>query len=448
MQISYSWLGDFFRAFSCKEALLLDEKALSGRLTSLGLEVEHVGNCWEVLEGFSEKIIWGFLRSLSGEEGEEGGVRWWEVSVWIGGEEKCLDIACSASNIAKGYHVAVALPGAKVRRGGEWVEVASKKIGGRISQAVLCSAYELGLSKDYSGVFVGDIADAEGISLADYAKGLRSARYFDIGLTPNRGDASSHYGIARDVCASFRQCPQGFPFSLSDIPIRHFPSFSSTSPIRVQILCKEACGAYGALAVNEVKVGPSPASMQHRLAEIGLGTVNNIVDVGNIILHGIGQPVHAFDADCIQGTISVCTLKERPSLPRVFKALNEGEYKVEEQDILICDEEKILALGGIIGGFDSKIRATTSRIVLEVAYFDPVYIRRTAKRLDLHTDSSFRYERGCDSEMIVPAMRASARYFSDIAQGKGYAGVLCEPKKASPHAVVLRLDRLAQAKWV
>ncbi|MCH7658394.1 MAG: phenylalanine--tRNA ligase subunit beta [Bacteroidetes bacterium] len=263
------------------------------------------------------------------------------------------------------------------------------------------------------GVVIGEVKTSEkaGIPAKEYFK-IETDTIFEIGLTPNRTDGGSHYGVARDLAAFLKQKGDAGATKPS---IDNFRADNNDLPIEVEIENREACPRYSGLTIRGIKVEPSPAWLQNRLKSIGLVPVYNIVDITNYVLHETGQPLHAFDADKIKGNkVIVKTLPQGTK----FITLDEEERELHCDDLIICDREKGMCIAGVFGGIDSGVKTGTQNIFLESAYFDPVYIRKTAKRHALNTDASFRFERGVDPDMIIYALKRAALLIKEIAGGK------------------------------
>ncbi|MEQ9373979.1 MAG: phenylalanine--tRNA ligase subunit beta [Imperialibacter sp.] len=395
MKISYNWL---------KEYIDLTEKPeeVSKVLTGLGLEVEGL-EFHEEIPGSMEGLVLGEVVAC---EPHPNADKLKLTKVDVGGPE-LLGIVCGAPNVAKGQRVVVATNGTTIHpKTGEPFQIKRAKIRGEESNGMICAEDEIGLSNDHGGVIVLDTQLPNGTPAADYFKPTTDY-VFEIGLTPNRADATSHYGTARDLAAFYGR-PLKFP------PIDAFKADDKSLKIDVSVENTEACPRYAGVTLTGPKVGPSPSWLKARLEAIGLTPINNIVDVTNYICHGVGQPLHAFDAAKIKGgKVVVKTLPEGTK----FTTLDEKERKLSANDLMICDAEEGMCIAGVFGGTHSGVSDTTTSIFLESAYFSPDYVRRTAILHGLKTDASFRFERGIDPNGAVNALKHAALLIKEVAGG-------------------------------
>jgi phenylalanyl-tRNA synthetase beta chain len=328
----------------------------------------------------------------------------------IGGDTN-LSIVCGAPNVAKGQKVLVATIGTTLNMfNGTSLKISKGKIRGEISEGMICAEDELGLGNNHDGILVLDkdckIGDT-GASIFDIEEDV----IFDIGLTPNRADAMSHMGVARDLRAACL---------LNDIPNEwNLPETSSfqvdntQSTISIKVEDEHRCPQYHGITITNVKISPSPQWIQNRLKAIGITPKNNVVDITNYLLHEIGQPLHAFDADKINGGIIVRTCSSKTP----FVTLDGNKRELNQEDLMICDNKKAHCIAGVFGGIDSGVEDQTTNVFIESAYFDPISIRKTAKRHGLNTDASFRFERGIDPEIGVYALKRAAILIRDLAGG-------------------------------
>ncbi len=400
MKISYNWMRQFIKAeLPLKEQLDL--------LTDLGLEVE--GNTpFESIPGSLKGVVVGEVIDCIQHPNADR-LRVTQVNI---GQKEAVQIVCGAPNVAKGQKVAVATVGTTLydAEGKPW-EIKKSKIRGEVSIGMICAEDELGLGESHDGIMVLDESLIPGTPCADIFS-IEQDQCIEIGLTPNRCDAMSHMGVARDLKAGFIQRNISFEWN---IPNTNAFNVNNTSlPIDVVVEDVKACPRYFGITLSKLEVKSSPDWLQNRLKAIGLTPKNNIVDVTNYILHELGQPLHAFDADKINGKIIVKTLEKNTP----FTTLDGVERKLAATDLMICDENKPLCIGGVFGGIDSGVTENTTKIFLESAYFDPISIRKTAKRHGLNTDASFRYERGIDPEIGEFALKRAALLIQELAGGE------------------------------
>ena len=332
------------------------------------------------------------------------------------GEKETYTIVCGAPNVAKNQRVVIALPGTTIYPiHGEPFKIKKAKIRGVESYGMICAEDEIGIGKSHEGIIEIKEKISNGKKASEYYN-ISSDIIFEIGLTPNRADAMSHYGVARDLLAALKfKGKISSNKKLLPLPlINQIPS-SSEKSISLEILDTDKCLRYSGIIIREVKVMESPEWLQKKLEAIGLKTINNIVDITNFILHDLGQPLHAFDLNQINNnTIIVrCPKEDTP-----FITLDGIERKLNQDDLMICDDEKEMCMAGVFGGINSGVQLTTTEIFIESALFNPVSTRKTAKKHGLNTDASFRYERGVDPEMVIPALVKAAQMVTELAGGK------------------------------
>lgn len=396
MKISYSWL---------KEYIDLNEspEEVSAVLTSLGLEVEGMESFEEIPGGMKGLVIGEVMECVPHPNADK-----LKLTKVDAGSGEWLNIVCGAPNVAKGQKVVVAVVGTTIHpAGGEPFQIKKAKIRGEESNGMICAEDEIGLSDDHGGVIVLQTKLPNGTPAVDYFKPATDT-VFEIGLTPNRADAASHYGTARDLAAYYGR-PLRFPATDT------FRVGLESTGIDVKVEHPEACPRYAGLTISGLKVGPSPAWLKARLEAIGLTPINNVVDVTNYVCHGLGQPLHAFDAAKIAGgQVVVKTLPEGTP----FTTLDEKERKLGADDLMICDAEKGMCIAGVFGGVFSGVTDTTTDIFLESAYFSPDYIRKTGMRHGLKTDASFRFERGIDPNITLDALKFAAQLLVEVAGGQ------------------------------
>jgi phenylalanyl-tRNA synthetase beta chain len=357
------------------------------------------------------------------------------ATVDAGGPEP-LHIVCGAPNVAAGQVVAVAVPGTMIFRGDEQLEIKRSKIRGQLSEGMICAEDELGIGTDHEGIIVLDPSARIGSPAAEYF-GVTCDTVFEIGLTPNRIDCSSHYGVARDLAAYFNLQK---PIRARLPEVTAFKIDLSESIITVAVKAPEACIRYSGLTITGINVRPSPAWLQTRLKSIGLNPINNVVDITNFVLHETGQPLHAFDTAAITGNkVIVRTLPDRTR----FVTLDGIERELSSSDLMICNETEGMCIAGVFGGQHSGVNETTKSVFLESATFSPVSVRRTSRHHDLHTDASYRFERGTDPEMTIYALRRTALLIKELAGGE-ITGDIVDIYPAPVRKAVVRysLDRM------
>lgn len=421
MKISQRWLSDMIDISD------QPSETIAERLTHAGLEVEQISTYNEV-KGNLDGVVIGQVLECQAHPNAQ---KLKKVSVDIG-QASPLSVVCGADNVAPGQKVVVALPGTKLYpMQGEPIVIQPTTIRGELSQAMLCAEDEVGLGTDHSQIMVLDTNLPNGTPAAAYFQPYTDV-IFEIGLTPNRADAASHWGVARDLRAIMRRPLQ--------LPAIYEPLPDQTAGWQVVLENPEACLRYAALLLEGVQVMPSPRWLQQRLKAIGLRPINNVVDITNYVMHELGQPMHAFDADSIEGkTIFVKHLPENTP----FLTLDGLERRLSASDLMICDAHKPLAMAGVMGGLHSGVSAGTRRVLLESACFHPSYVRRTANRHGLKTDASFRFERGTDPNMVLTALQRAAWLLQKLAAAKLHtAAVDAYPNPVEPRRVRLAYKKL------
>jgi phenylalanyl-tRNA synthetase beta chain len=395
MKISYNWLKQFIQTDKTPQELSLI-------LTDIGLEVESLETVQPVVGGLEGLVIGHVLTCIQHPNADRLRV----TTVDVGGADP-LQIVCGAANVAAGLKVVVAIVGTTVHPNeGEPFKISKSKIRGEVSEGMICAEDEIGLGTSHAGIMELPEDTAVGIPAKQHFK-LEDDYLYEIGLTPNRADAASHLGVARDLAAYLRKQVQ-----MPDVS--RFKTPEGVELIKVQVEDAEACPRYSSLSITGVTVAPSPEWLQDKLKVIGIRPINNIVDITNYVLHDLGQPLHAFDADQIQGNL-VKVKKCEEGTP--FVTLDGVSRKLSADDLMICDAEKPLAIAGVFGGQDSGVSQSTVNIFLESAYFNSVSVRKTSKRFGLKTDASFRFERGTDPEITVYALKRAALLIQEVAGG-------------------------------
>ncbi len=429
MKISNNWLKDYIKTE-------LSTEKISAYLTDIGLEVEGVDK-FESVKGSLEGIIVGKVLTC---EKHPNADKLNKTTVDVGGG-KVLEIVCGAPNVAEGQIVPVAVVGTKIyAKDGTSFDIKKAKIRGEVSEGMICAEDELGLSDDHGGIMVLDSEKFEvGKNFADYFE-LTNDEVYEIGLTPNRTDAMSHYGVARDLQA----------FLVSNNLKSEFTKIESqtlttegSNDFKLEVESTQLAPRYLGAVIENIEVKASPDWLKARLKAIGLSPINNVVDITNYILHGLGQPLHAFDADKIADkTVKVGTVKEGTK----FKTLDGVERTLNGSEIIIKDgKDHPLCIAGVFGGSESGVSSATKTIFLESAYFNPVAIRKASKFHGLNTDASFRFERGVDPNNARTALTYAIKLIQELAGGK-LAGEILEnyPEKIKDHYVVFRYSKIDQ----
>lgn len=420
MLISYDWL---------KQRIHTDKSAeeIGTLLTGAGLEVEGI-HTFDVVQGGLEGIVIGEVLTC---ERHPDADRLSITTVDIGAGEPS-QIVCGAPNVAAGQKVVVATVNSTLYpTGGEPFKIKKSKIRGVASEGMICAEDEIGIGTSHDGIMVLDTDLPNGTPAAEFF-GLGSDKVFEIGLTPNRADAASHFGVARDL--------QALLDTKAQLPnVEAFQVNNTSRPVAVEIQNTDACPRYAGLTVSGVNVGPSPEWLQKRLRAIGLSPINNVVDVTNFVLHELGQPLHAFDADKIKGDKIVVKNAEAGT---TFKTLDGVERKLNATDLMICNAEEPMAIGGVFGGEDSGVSEATTSIFIESAYFSPDSVRRTGMAHGLKTDASFRFERGTDPNMVITALKRAALLVQEVAGGEISSEIVdVYPQPIQNHEVKLNIAR-------
>lgn len=426
MNISYNWLKQF---------LQLDWEATrtAELLTDLGLEVEGITPFDSVNGGLHGVVVGHVLTCKKHPNADK--LKLTTVDI---GEGQALQIVCGAPNIAKGQKVAVATIGTTLYpAGGEPLKIKKGKIRGEESYGMICAEDELGLGNDHAGIMVLEEALEPGTPCSEVFE-IEKDEVFEIGLTPNRADAMSHYGVARDLRAGLKQ--KEIFKELITPSISNFSTNNRSLKIDVVVENSELAPRYCGVTISNLIVQPSPDWLKNRLRAIGIKPINNVVDATNYVLHELGQPLHAFDADRIFGKkIEVKTVAAGTK----FMTLDGIEREILKDDLMICDSEKPMCIAGVFGGINTGVTEDTKSIFLESAYFDPVSIRQTAKRHSLSTDASFRFERGIDINNVEYSLRRAAVLIKELTGGDITSDVVdVYPKKKENYQVFLSFEKV------
>jgi phenylalanyl-tRNA synthetase beta chain len=410
MKISYNWLKDYLPTDTITAKLIESPQKLSDILTSVGLEVESLERYEEIKNALEGLIIGEVITCEKHPDADK-----LKITTVTNGKGETLQIVCGAPNVAAGQKVVFAPVGATLHPyKGEPFTIKKAKIRGVESNGMICAEDEIGIGESHSGIIVLPETTETGTHAKDYYKPY-SDYVFEIGLTPNRMDAMSHIGVAKDVCAyvshhNNMEAKVASPFN------NKFEKDNDSLLIRVSIEDTNACNRYAGVSISGIKVAASPVWLQQKLKSIGLRPINNIVDITNFILHETGQPLHSFDADKIKGNkIIVKTLPVSTS----FITLDEKVRKLSDEDIMICNgAAEPMCFGGVFGGFDSGVTETTVNIFLESAWFNPSCIRKTSFRHNLRTEAAIRFEKGVDISNTVDVLKRAALLVKEICGGQ------------------------------
>ena len=396
MKIALNWLKNYIEINKTPEEL-------SQLLTDTGLEVEGLEEVESVPGGLKGVVIGEVLTCQKHENADKLKVTTVDI-----GEDEPVQIVCGAPNVAAGQKVVVATVDSTLYpEPDKPFKIKKSKIRGEVSLGMICAEDELGLGKSHDGILVLDTDLANGTPAAEYFN-LSSDYVFEIGLTPNRADATGHIGTARDIKAVTKK-------EVNWPSIDHFKVDNQDLPIEVSVEDENACPRYSGVTISNVEVKGSPDWLKNALKSIGLEPINNVVDITNYVLHEVGQPLHAFDADQITGNkVIVTQLAEGTK----FTTLDEKERKLKSTDLMICNgDRQPMCIAGVFGGISSGVTEKTTKIFLESAYFSPDSIRKTAQNHQLKTDASFRYERGTDPNITVYALKRAALLIKELAGG-------------------------------
>ncbi|MDR1097950.1 MAG: phenylalanine--tRNA ligase subunit beta [Tannerella sp.] len=399
MNISYNWLKDYL-------SLDMDPGEVASALTSTGLETGTVEEI-QAIKGGLEGLVVGEVLTCK-EHPDSDHLHLTTVNIGTG---EPLHIVCGAPNVAAGQKVIVAVTGTVLYDGDKEMKIKKTKIRGQESSGMICAEDEIGIGTDHSGIIVLPSDAPVGMPAKEYYK-IENDYILEVDITPNRVDSTSHFGIARDLAACLKQA--GKPSDLKRPSIDGFKIEDPSPAISVEVKNTEACIRYSGVTIKGVTVRESPDRIKNRLTAIGLRPINNVVDITNYVLHELGQPLHAFDAGKIKGNkVVVRTMPEGTK----FITLDGIERTLTGQDLMICNVDEPMCIGGAFGGLDSGVTEATKEVFLESACFNPAWIRKTARRFGLNTDASFRYERGLDPNQTVDVLKRAAMMIQEIAGG-------------------------------
>lgn len=425
MKISFNWLKDHL-------AFDLSPEETGEILTSTGLEVESIEKSESVKGGLEGLVTGKVMEKEKHPDADKLSIT--KVDV---GNGELLSIVCGASNVAAGQKVVVALNGCTIHPvKGEPFKIKKAKIRGVESNGMICAMDEIGLGEDHSGIIVLPDSVEVGLPAKEYYQ-IKSDYVFEIGLTPNRIDAASHRGVARDLRAVLINRKKiNLDLIANEVELKE----GNEKGYVVQIENTESCYRYSSVLIKNVTIGESPEWLKQKLNSIGVRSINNVVDITNYVMHDLGHPLHAFDADEIKdGKIIVRNGKAGST----FITLDGSEKKLDGTELMICDSEKELCIAGVFGGQTSGVSEKTKNIFLESAWFHPVSVRKTARKFGLNTDSSFRFERGADIHMTIPALKIAASLICELASGQLVSAINDEyPVKASDTIIPLNIDSI------
>ena len=423
MKIAYNWLKTYINTD-------LSAERMGEILTDTGLEVEGIEKVETVKGGLENVVVGHVLTKTPHPDADRLNITTVDV-----GSEEVLQIVCGAPNVAEGQRVIVALVGSTLYPSPEEpLKIKKSKIRGFESCGMICAEDELGLGHSHEGILVLDPSTPVGMPAREYFK-IEDDYLIEIGLTPNRADAMGHIGVARDLKAYLNYHEQTDKYKIS------YPDPTSLNQdgtgIQIHVEAKEDCPRYAGAVIMGIKIADSPEWLQNRLRIIGLKPINNVVDITNFVMHEMGNPLHAFDLEKVNGKIIVRTAEEG----ELLTTLDEVERKLDSNDLVICNANEPMCLAGVFGGIDSGVKPTTTGIFLEAAYFNPVTIRKDAKRHGLNTDSSFRFERGVDPNTILAARDRAISLVIEICGGSLGQVYDLYPSPIQDTEVVLNFDR-------
>ena len=424
MKISINWLKEYLETNSQPEEI-------SEILTNLGLEVEKL-SLFESVKGGLNGVVAGKVLEC-GKHPDADRLKVTSIDL---GDNVISEIVCGAPNIEKGQIVPVAKVGTKIYTShGTEIKIKKSKIRGVVSNGMVCAEDEIGLGQSHDGIMILDSNIKPGTPISEVFN-LENDNILEIGLTPNRSDAMSHYGVARDLKAFYDF--KSIKSKLILPSVNNFESVKLDENFKITIEDIDKCPFYSGLIIKNIKVGPSSKELQNKLKSIGLKPINNIVDITNFVMHEIGQPLHAFDLDKLE-CINVKSLKSGAK----FKTLDESIIELDKEDLMICSSNKPLCLAGIYGGYESGVSDSTTNLFLESAIFDPVTIRKSSKKHQLFTDASYRYERGIDPEKVIYALKRAAILINEDNPNSSVSDILVEDNlKLKTKDIYLRYNKI------
>ncbi|MCD8193222.1 MAG: phenylalanine--tRNA ligase subunit beta [Tannerellaceae bacterium] len=425
MNISYNWLKDYLDF-----DLTPDEVAAA--LTSIGLETGGVEEVQTIKGGLEGLVIGEVLTCEDHPNSDHLHI----TTVNVGYDEP-LQIVCGAPNVAAGQKVVVAVNGTRLYNGDESFTIKRSKIRGAESNGMICAEDEIGIGTDHAGIIVLPAEAVVGTPAKEYYN-IKSDYVLEVDITPNRVDGTSHFGVARDLAAYLKQ--NGKPATLKRPSVEAFKIDDPSPAIEVVVENTEACPRYTGVTIKGVTVTESPGWLKDRLNIIGLRPINNVVDITNYVLHEMGQPLHAFDGAKVTGNKVI--VKTEPTGTK-FVTLDGVERTLTNRDLMICNTQEAMCIGGVFGGLDSGVTEQTTDVFLEAACFNPTWIRKTARRFGLNTDASFRFERGLDANNTLYVLKRAALLIQEIAGGKITGSIQdVYPEPVQPYTVELAYQKV------
>lgn len=427
MKISLNWLKEYLK-------IDLDVEEICQILTSIGLEVAGYEQI-ESIKGGLKGLVIGEVKTCEAHPDSDH----LHITTVDLGDGRLTPIVCGAPNVAAGQKVVVATIGTVLYDGDKEFVIKKSKIRGQESEGMICAEDEIGIGHDHKGIIVLPQSAETGMPAAEYY-GITSDYAIEIDITPNRVDGASHLGVARDLAAYLKQS-RDIDYSLPSVEA--FAPDSNTAGLTIEVLRPEACPRYAGVCIEGVEVKESPEWLRTRLKAIGLNPINNIVDITNFILFELGQPLHSFDKDKVKGNKVV--IRSFPT-GTPFVTLDGIERKLDENDLMVCNAEEPMCIAGVFGGLESGITEQTTNVFLESACFDPVFVRKTARRHGINTDASFRFERGTDPNLVIYALKRAALLIKELAGGKITSDIIdIYPKPVQDFEVEVKyahIDRL------
>ena len=425
MNISYNWLKEYLD-------FDLQPEEVADALTSIGLETGGIEEVQTIKGGLEGLVIGEVLTCEAHPNSDHLHV----TTVNVGSGEP-LQIVCGAPNVAAGQKVVVAVNGTKLYDGDKEFTIKRSKLRGVESNGMICAEDEIGVGTDHSGIIVLPADAVVGTPAKEYYN-IKSDYVLEVDITPNRVDATSHFGVARDLAAYLKQ--NGKPSVLKRPSVDAFQIDDQTPAIQVEVVNTEACLRYSGVTIKGVTVKESPEWLQNKLRTIGLRPINNVVDITNYILHGMGQPLHSFDAGKIKGGKVIVKSAEEG---QKFVTLDGVERTLTARDLMICNTEEPMCIAGVFGGLESGVTENTTDVFLESATFHPTWIRKSARRFGLNTDASFRYERGLDPNVTVYILKYAALLVKELAGGTITGDIQdIYPTVFNPYQVNITYDKI------
>ena len=427
MNISYNWLKRYISLSDSAEQV-------AQILTSIGLEVGKVEKVQTIKGGLEGLVVGEVITCVDHPNSDHLHI----TTTRVAPDVEPLQIVCGAPNVAAGQKVIVATVGTVLYDGDEKFTIKKGKIRGEESLGMICAEDEIGVGSSHDGIMVLPADTPVGMPAKEYF-GVEDDTLIEVDITPNRADAASHYGVARDLCAYYQA--KGMDIALTKPSVEDFKVDSKALTIEVVVENADACPRYTGVTIKGVTIKESPDWLKKALNTIGIRPINNVVDVTNFVLHEMGQALHSFDADKIKGNKVIV---KNATEGQKFITLDGVERTLSSADLMICNAEEPMCIAGVFGGQDSGITETTTNVFLESAYFDPVSIRKTARRHQLSTDASFRYERGCDPNNTLYVLKRCALLIQEVAGGEIAMDVVdaVGEKAFAPFAVELNIDRV------